>query len=306
MENKENHFCENCGKEHDGSYGSGRFCSKECAKGFSTKNELIKQKKANCIECGRLILINKRASDKTCKCDYCKSKNNNICKICGGVLDKTSGVCKNDFCKKHNQQHFRSLIKYFGFDKNKLGTKEVESEFNRIRDMLFDLYWNKKMSTAEISKKFNYKSSISNITKFFRTYLDIPIKSNKYAVIENYIEGRKNICKTCKCKYKSGWHITWNNKKVFLRSSYEFDYAKELDSKKIDYDVECLHIKYFDSKHKEYRCAIPDFYIPSENMIVEIKSEYTLDKQNMKDKIYEYNKLGYNFKLICGHKELIL
>lgn len=23
-------ICENCGKEHDGSYGSGRFCSKKC------------------------------------------------------------------------------------------------------------------------------------------------------------------------------------------------------------------------------------------------------------------------------------
>ena len=29
--------CENCGKEHDGTYGSGRFCSSKCARGFSTK-----------------------------------------------------------------------------------------------------------------------------------------------------------------------------------------------------------------------------------------------------------------------------
>jgi len=29
--------CENCGTEHDGSYGSGRFCSTKCARGFSTK-----------------------------------------------------------------------------------------------------------------------------------------------------------------------------------------------------------------------------------------------------------------------------
>ena len=27
--------CENCDKEHDGSYGSGRFCSKNCAKKYS-------------------------------------------------------------------------------------------------------------------------------------------------------------------------------------------------------------------------------------------------------------------------------
>lgn len=27
--------CEACGKEHDGSYGSGRFCCKSCYKSFS-------------------------------------------------------------------------------------------------------------------------------------------------------------------------------------------------------------------------------------------------------------------------------
>ncbi len=29
--------CENCGNEHGGSYGSGRFCSIKCAKSFATK-----------------------------------------------------------------------------------------------------------------------------------------------------------------------------------------------------------------------------------------------------------------------------
>jgi hypothetical protein len=29
--------CENCNEDHNGSYGSGRFCSSECARGFSTK-----------------------------------------------------------------------------------------------------------------------------------------------------------------------------------------------------------------------------------------------------------------------------
>jgi len=32
-------ICENCNKEHDGSYGSGRFCSCKCARGFSTKTK---------------------------------------------------------------------------------------------------------------------------------------------------------------------------------------------------------------------------------------------------------------------------
>lgn len=29
--------CENCEKEYEGKYGSGRFCSSKCARGFSTK-----------------------------------------------------------------------------------------------------------------------------------------------------------------------------------------------------------------------------------------------------------------------------
>lgn len=49
-------FCENCNKEHNGSYGSGRFCSKECAKSFSTKNKrkLINEKVSNSLK-GRII-----------------------------------------------------------------------------------------------------------------------------------------------------------------------------------------------------------------------------------------------------------
>ena len=30
-------FCENCKEQHDGSYGSGRFCGAKCARGFATK-----------------------------------------------------------------------------------------------------------------------------------------------------------------------------------------------------------------------------------------------------------------------------
>lgn len=30
--------CENCGREHNGNYGSGRFCSQKCARGFSSKH----------------------------------------------------------------------------------------------------------------------------------------------------------------------------------------------------------------------------------------------------------------------------
>lgn len=43
--------CENCGIEHLGNYGSGRFCSSKCSRGFSTKAKRseINEKIANTI-----------------------------------------------------------------------------------------------------------------------------------------------------------------------------------------------------------------------------------------------------------------
>jgi hypothetical protein len=99
-------------------------------------------------------------------------------------------------------------------------------------------------------------------------------------------------------------HTTWDDNEVFLRSSYEFEYAEILDKQKIHYEVESLRIKYFDTLDNCVRIAIPDFYIPSTNTIVEIKSEYTTNSINMRDKFKAYNELGYNAKLILEHKEV--
>jgi hypothetical protein len=43
--------CEECGKEHDGSYGSGRYCSKSC----NIKWHLNNVHKSNRAEYGRWI-----------------------------------------------------------------------------------------------------------------------------------------------------------------------------------------------------------------------------------------------------------
>jgi len=67
-----------------------------------------------------------------------------------------------------------------------------------------------------------------------------------------------------------------------------------------------LRIKYFDTQKNDYRCAIPDFYLPATNTIVEIKSSFTLDVVNMRDRQKEFENLGYNFKLIFDFKEMTL
>ena len=306
------YYCETCGKEHDGTYASGRFCCVNCAKAFSShKNIKGLKKNVKCSICGNQIEIGKNAlnDSKYHICEDCRKKKkeeekinkklNKKCPICG---EKN---CQKEFCKKHNKQQFQSLIKYFGFDKNKLGTLEVEKEFQRVRNILYDLYWIQHLNTPQIGKLFNYKSTCNIPGKIFK-YLEIPSKSVKESVQENLEYNRMKTGNGGNGKYHDGWHTTWNEKEVYLRSSFEFDFAKELDEQKIEYEVEFKHIKYFDTQLNEYRCAIPDFYIPSTNTIIEIKSKWTLDKQNMKDKFKAYRELGYNCKLICDYEELII
>ena len=302
-------ICEYCGKEHLDNYGSGRFCNASCKTSFTnvkrgSRSEETKRKISEKLK-------SKPNPNRILKTKNLIVKNNiyyKICKICGREYKYIKGensCCNNDFCKKHNYQHFPTLIKYFGFDKTKLGTIEVENEFNRIRNLLYDLYWNQYLSSTEICKIYNYPQ-ICNLThKVFKNILFIPIKNCKQSVDENIFTGRQDISKSFMHGFgKEQWYTTWNGKEVFLRSSNELKYAQELDEQQIDYDVESLRIKYFDTQRNEYRCAIPDFYIPSENMIVEIKSEYTLNKQNMIDKKKAYLEQGYKFKCICDFNEI--
>lgn len=67
------YICENCKKECNTPYGSGRFCSQKCARSFSTKKDDKSETKAgDCIYCGKTYQINKRRSEKTFICDECK------------------------------------------------------------------------------------------------------------------------------------------------------------------------------------------------------------------------------------------
>lgn len=55
-------ICENCCKEHSGDFGSGRFCSKRCAKSFSTKNINRKETK----KCKMYKLWQRNYNSKIC------------------------------------------------------------------------------------------------------------------------------------------------------------------------------------------------------------------------------------------------
>lgn len=305
-------ICENCGIEFIpiDKYHT-RFCTKHCANSYSSKHNIGKKKIVKCYKCGKDIEVDIR-SRKNILCDDCKKLNKkksqiktinkgDICNICGQKKNKECFFCVKE---KHSLQQIKSLIKHFGFNKSKVKTKEVFNEFYRIRDMLYDMYWNKNMSGLEIAKTHGYsKAGYSTVCGYVFKYLNIPVRSFSESITNAILKGNL-ICSNNSNHFKFGYHTTWDNNKIFYRSSYELDYAKELDENKIYYEVEKLKIKYWNSECKTYKYAIPDFYIPSQNMIVEIKSNYTLNLNQMKDKFKAYQDLGYNTKLILEHKEV--
>ena len=80
--------CENCENKHEGNYGSGRFCSSKCARGFSTKknrkeiNEKVSKTltkfdkiKKDCENCGKEF-IKKRKKTRFCSVT-CSVRNTN-------------------------------------------------------------------------------------------------------------------------------------------------------------------------------------------------------------------------------------
>lgn len=285
-------ICENCNKEHDGNYGSGRFCSKKCARGFATKIKRIEiNQKVSKTLTGTISSHKdkKKINGKWISLTEEEKFNKTHCKYCGALKKK---CLLPSICGKYRL--FDIMIDYFGFNKNTLGTIKIYEEYNRIKNLLIEEYYDNNLSLMDIGLKYNYLNL--NIIKLF-DFLKIKRRDLSKSITLSFLKEDRKLNYNPNCTYKTGWHITWNNKKIFYRSSYELEFCKKLDDKKIDYEVEKLRILYWDSKKLKQRVAIPDFYILNENKIIEIKSFYTYDEQNMNDKVKAYKEHGYNFEL---------
>lgn len=294
-------ICKNCRKKFNNRKDlkilkNSKFCSGYCSRSYSTKFDNKNETKiVNCIDCNKTIVINKRASSLKCKCDICKK--HKTCKQCGQEICKNKKIC--NLIKK------KRCLLLFGFNENVLGTLDVYKEYDRIIQVIIKEYIDNKLCLEDICLKYKYPYGAANLWNLIKSINDnFKFRSLSDSLKNRLLTGKVNfLSNIISHRYHSGWHITWNNKKIFYRSSFELDYCKELDIQQIDYEVENLRIEYWDSSRCKYRIAIPDFYLPDSNTIVEIKSEYTYDKQNMDDKIKAYKKLGYGFKLILDKVE---
>lgn len=186
-------------------------------------------------------------------------------------------------------------LRKLGFDFN---NSYPEEEYFKIQSFLYSEYHIRCESMLSIMKKFNIPSTRTMDILF--KHFDIQPRSFNEATINAIEQNRSNPFSNSH-NFVTIDHNTWDDRKVILRSSYEKDLAVILDNQKIRYEVETLRIKYFDKTQKTFRIAIPDFYLPSTNTIIEVKSTYWLDEQNMLSKKAAYLDLGFNFKLYLDH-----
>lgn len=288
-------ICPICGKPISYEKRFNKCCCQSCSVILGNTgrkhSEKTKQKIANTLRKNLVTNINKTHICKEIEKDkFIKTKK---CTICGLPKDNEHD---HTYCRC---QLIKSLIK-FGLNISFLGTPEILNEFKRVKHLIEEHYIKYSSNEDMLKEKLNYYSGSANFHKLLKS-LGIKTRSSSEAVAYSYY--KKELPRIANV-YRHGKYITWENKEIYYRSSYELDYAIELDNYRIKYDYEKLRIKYYDTQLEKYRCSVPDFYLIDTNTIVEIKSNYTLDIQNMKDRIKAYKEAGYNFKLILEHKEI--
>jgi hypothetical protein len=295
--------CENCEKNDAvkySRYSNGRFCSKECARSYSTKN-----KRSEINEKVSKRLKGKTYNTKSNKIKFHNTKQNTIkdhnerwykikkCNFCKCTIDNNKKSNSCDGCKYWIKNVI--LFKKMGTFVDGIPLEEINK---KTLNILYDLYFNKMYSVLHLKEYYDLRE---NTTYNYFKKNGIHLRTLSKAASNAYNEGRRLPQSTQ--SYKHGWHTTWDGKQVYYRSSYELRYAKELDEKQIPYEMEFKRFLYWNSEKERWATAIPDFYLPLENKIVEIKSDHSLNKVEMQDKEVEYRNQGYNFELIVMEYE---
>lgn len=191
-----------------------------------------------------------------------------------------------------------SLQRNFGVDnpmKSKMIAKKTSETRKNYSDKQKQQYLDKRSKTN--LKKYGIENPFEDTTRL------------KNIMIEKY--GVANIAQVAEFQDKRDCAVKSKMKKYFWKSGeethlqgYEPIVLKELEEAGYTYSEvltkksdmpEIWYIGEDDNKHRYY----PDFYIPSENKVIEVKSEYTMLVDFHKNllKAQSTKELGFDYKL---------
>lgn len=163
-------ICENCKKEHDGTFGSGRFCSRSCS-----------NKRNHSIETKRKISSSLGGKGKATE--------ENRCPICNKIIDKTAEACTKH-CKRIIHNGGLALVRYERRLKEILEREYGSLQRTLIEGRAFDFNNNNYI----IEFTFDYGRGSSDIIKAFEVLKNLSDHRHRIAYIPSRYVGikRKN------------------------------------------------------------------------------------------------------------------
>lgn len=188
-------FCENCKNVHDGSYGSGRFCSQSCARKYSCS-----KKSKECFQKISEKLKGKPAWSKDFR--YLKNDYVIICEKCGTSFIKNLAekyfqtnrfikICKK--CKNKNKylnQEEKRIIQI------KNGKKSSVTRLNNYKTLSIDKApYSEKI--RRILEKQDYKCLICKISEWNKKPIKLQIHHIDGNKNNNSVENLQFLCPNC-------------------------------------------------------------------------------------------------------------
>jgi hypothetical protein len=287
----------------------GLFICEVCRKTYFSKNNGLCHHISKCHD-------KKEYYDK-----WLKDENEGLCKICGASTvfsgfrsDRGYEKC---CCKKHLAEYLyqisvESNLEKYGVE-NRYQREDIKEKSKQTKKERYgnEYYLNRDKAKQTCLEHFGVENPLKSpkiILKIKQTVKE------KYGV-ENVFQSEKikEKCKQTSLKHfgveypsqnseihlkqqKSGFKLKqFKNTNIYYRGSYELDFLNKYYDKYPDI-TNAKSIKYiFEKKSHHY---FPDFYIPSLNLIIEIKYSYYAKRDKNKIKAKEKAVIANGFKYI--------
>ncbi|MBV5347170.1 hypothetical protein JZU46_02990 [bacterium] len=183
-------MCENCGSNHDRSYGSGRFCCERCARSFSSRHNIDNTsliKEANCPKCGNTHKIKSNASPKQTLCYNCKPRKSVapkkiqiqilLCLNCNNL--KAKSKLSRNFCSNKCSCEYRK--------------KKLESELVKDNGIGHNILRLKRY----LINTNGHKCSICNNTTWMDRPIPLVLDHINGRADENNLDNLRLVCGNC-------------------------------------------------------------------------------------------------------------
>jgi hypothetical protein len=297
-------ICEECGKEVINNQSLSHHINLNHMKFKIYYDKWIREKEdGKCKTCGKETALN-----RTKYRIFCSSK----CMANNKELTLIKRKTKNE---KYGNENYVNPNKAKKTKKEKYGNENYHN-IEKIKETKLKKFGNKNFNNREKAKKtclekYGVEIPLQNKDIYIKARNTLLQKSGyKYPLSSE--NAKTKFKKTCLDRY--GFEYPAQNFKIFAKSqkvllkkfrdtnlwyqgSYEFDFLEKYYNKFSSIEKSPIIRYFFEGKNKIYH---PDFYIPSLNLIIEIKNSYLLkrDKNIIEAKEKATISNGFNYIMI--------